>query len=317
MLALQIDHFGPLAEHRVHEIEEGPLPAGWVRVAVEASGVNPSDVGVALGRFPQATVPRVLGRDFAGRIVEGPRELIGAPVWGCGGGELGLTRDGGHAERLILPFDAIVRRPANLSAEEAGVVGVPFVTLAGFKKGEWALIAGAAGAVGSAAARLVAAIGGTSIALVLSSDDLTSLDGVPLEAVVRSDAEDATARIRELTSGKGVHVALNGVGAPVYDTLVESLEHGGRMSIFSAAGGREATLNLFSFYRKELRFFGLDTADLTVQQTAQILRELSPLFETGRLHPPKVAESYPLERALEAYERVSSGEQGKVVITNR
>jgi NADPH:quinone reductase len=323
MLALQIDHFGPLAEHAVREIPEATLPPGSVRIQIEASGVNPSDLGVALGRFPQATVPRILGRDFAGRIVEGPPDLLGMPVWGCGGGELGLTMDGGHAERLILPIGAVVERPANLSAEAAGVVGVPFVTaysavvnLATFRPGERALIAGAAGAVGSCAAQLVAAMDGTTIALVRSSDDLTPLEGVPIEAVINSDAPDVIERIADVTGGAGVHVALNGVGAPVHDVLVESLAHGGRMVVFSAAAGREATFNLFTFYRKELRFFGLDTAHLDLQDTAQIIRELSPLFERGELREPIIAERYPLARAIDAYKRVEGGAQGKIVITN-
>lgn len=324
MLALQIDHFGPLSEHRVHEVAEAPLPDGSVRVQVEASGVNPSDVGVALGRFPRATVPRILGRDFAGRIIEGPKELIGTPIWGGGSGELGLTRDGGHAERLILPIEAIVRRPDRLPAEEAAVMGVPFVTaysalvtLAGFQPGEWALISRAAGAVGSSAAQLVAAIGGKTIALVRSSDNLSSLKDVPVEAFVQSDdPQAAVARIGELTGGKGAHVALNGVGAPVYEILTEALAHGGRMSVYSAAGGREVTLNLFTFYRKELRFFGLDTADLNLTQTAKIIGDLVPLFASGRLRPPLIAERFPLARALEAYERVNGGASGKVVITN-
>ena len=70
----------------------------------------------------------MFGRDFAGRIVDGKKDLIGS-VWGWGGGELGLTRDGTHAEYLILPASVVVLRPPHLSAEEAAVVGVPFVTV--------------------------------------------------------------------------------------------------------------------------------------------------------------------------------------------
>ena len=71
MKALRIKEFGPLENLRIEEIEDPPLPSGSVRLEIEAAGVNPSDTGVALGRFPQATLPRTLGRDFAGRVIEG------------------------------------------------------------------------------------------------------------------------------------------------------------------------------------------------------------------------------------------------------
>ena len=77
--------------------------------------------------MPNAVFPRTPGRDFAGVVVEGPADLIGAEVWGTGG-DVGISRNGSHAERLVLPRTAIARKPANLSMLEAGTVGVPFVT---------------------------------------------------------------------------------------------------------------------------------------------------------------------------------------------
>jgi len=192
--ALQIDRFGPLEALEVRDVAEAPLPHDSVRVEIEAAGVNPSDTGVALGRFPQVTLPRILGRDFAGRIVEGPRHLIGAPVWGSGGGELGLTRDGTHAQRLAIPLAAAIRRPERLSARQAAAAGVPFITawsalveLGGLHEGEWVVVSGAAGAVGSAAVALAGALGARPIALVRASDDLAPLNALGTAAVLRSD----------------------------------------------------------------------------------------------------------------------------------
>ena len=77
MKALRIEEFGPLANLRVSNVEEAPLPADCVRIKIEAAGVNPSDTGVALGHFPQVTLPRILGRDFAGRVIEGRKTSSG------------------------------------------------------------------------------------------------------------------------------------------------------------------------------------------------------------------------------------------------
>jgi NADPH:quinone reductase-like Zn-dependent oxidoreductase len=320
--ALQIDRFGPLADLQVREVPERPLPEESVRIAVEAAGVNPSDTGVALGRFPQVTLPRILGRDFAGRVIEGPDSLLGTEVWGSGGGILGVTADGSHAEHLILPAATVIARPAHLTAEEAAVTGVPYVTawsalveLAGFQAGEWALVSGAAGAVGSAAVALVGALGGHAIALVRSSDDLEPLAGLGLAAVLRSDTDDVPKAVAELTAGRGADVALNSVGAPVFAALCDSLAKGGRMVIFSARGGQDVQFDLFRFYRRRLKFFGLDTAALSLVEIARLFEQFGPLFESRAVRPPAIAQRYALADAREAYERVANGGAGgKIVI---
>ena len=77
--------------------------------------------------MPQAVWPRTPGRDYAGVVVEGPTEWIGKEVWGSGG-DVGITRDGSHASWLVLPVAALREKPKGLSFDEAGSVGVPFVT---------------------------------------------------------------------------------------------------------------------------------------------------------------------------------------------
>jgi NADPH2:quinone reductase len=320
--ALRIEQFGPLANLRVSNVEEAPLPADCVRIKIEAAGVNPSDTGVAMGHFPQATLPRILGRDFAGRVIEGPEDFIGTAVWGSGGGILGLTHDGSHAEHMVLPLNAVIARPSHLSAEGAAVAGVPFVAawsalveLGRFQAGEWAVISGAGGAVGSAAVALVKALGGHAIAVDLSKVDLgPPLDSLEVDGVLRSDTDDVPKAVLELTGGRGADVALNAVGAPVFAQLAESLAIAGRMVVFSAAGGREVQLDLFMLYRRRLQLLGLDTAQLDLAQIAKLYEKFGPLFESGALTPPSIAARFPLSAAREAYERVAGGVLGKVVL---
>jgi NADPH:quinone reductase-like Zn-dependent oxidoreductase len=322
MKALRIEQFGPLANLRVSDVEEAPLPADCVRIRIEAAGVNPSDTGVALGHFPQVTLPRILGRDFAGRVIEGPEDFIGVAVWGSGGGILGLTRDGSHAEHMVLPLDAVIARPSHLSAEAAAVAGVPFVAawsalveLGRFQAGEWAVISGAGGAVGSAAVALAKALGGHAIAVDLSKVDLgPPLSGLEVDAVLRSDTDDVPKAVLELTGGRGADVALNAVGAPVFAQLAESLAIAGRMVVFSAAGGREVQLDLFMLYRRRLQLLGLDTAQLALAQIAKLYEKFGPLFESRALTPPAIVARFPLSAAREAYERVAGGVLGKVVL---
>ena len=64
-------------------------PEGHAVIHVQAAAVNPSDVKAALGMMPHAIWPRTPGRDFAGVVVAGPDEWLGAEVWGTGG-DLGM-----------------------------------------------------------------------------------------------------------------------------------------------------------------------------------------------------------------------------------
>ncbi len=221
-----------------------------------------------------------------------------------------------------MPADALAVRPLHLSAEGAAAIGTPILTawsavadLAQTRAGEWVIVSGAAGAVGIAAVQFAKALGAHPIAYVLSTDDLTALEGLGVSAIVRSDRDDLAAVARELTGGKGADVALNAVGAPIFPALVDALGIRGRMVIFSAIAGKDVTLDLFAFYRKRLTFYGLDTGKLSLEEVADVLTRANPVIESGGFVPPTIAERYPLERAPEAYARVHSGAQGKVLIT--
>uniref|UniRef100_UPI001F36FEF2 quinone oxidoreductase family protein n=1 Tax=Falsiroseomonas oryziterrae TaxID=2911368 RepID=UPI001F36FEF2 len=142
---------------------------GEALVAVRAASINPSDVKNVAGRMRQTVPPRTPGRDFAGIVLDGPPEWIGAEVWGTGG-DIGFTRDGSHAELLRLPVGGLSRKPSNLSFQQAASVGVNYVTAllgldyAELKAGETLLVIGATGGVGGAACAIAAGRGARVIA---------------------------------------------------------------------------------------------------------------------------------------------------------
>jgi NADPH:quinone reductase len=317
MQALQIDHHGPVSALTVRDVPHPACSPHEVLIAIEAAAVNPSDVASAKGRFDQAPLPRILGHDFAGRVCEGPADLIDREVWGSGG-ELGIWRDGSHAEYLVIPRDAVALRPRALSVEEAAAVGVPFLTAwaalierGGLQAGEWVIIAGAAGAVGSAAVQLAAARHAKVIALVRHASDDARVDTQKVAAIAHSEHDDVAAVVREATGGQGAQLAINAIGGSLFQPLLDALAPEGRMVCFSTMGGREVPLDLVAFYRNNLTLHGLNTAVSNVVRGAQMLNQLAPLFASGVLTPPRIAALYPLSQAAEAYQRVASG---KVVL---
>src|SRR5215470_275025 len=169
MLALRFDRFGDPDVLTVTELPDPVPAAGAAVVQVRAASVNPSDVKNVGGKMVGTVLPRVPGRDFAGIVIDGPREWRGVPVWGTGG-DVGFTRDGSHAELLLLPVDALVRKPSRLSFEEASAVGVNFVVAwlgavetARLEKADMIAIFGVSGGVGGAVAQIAHRIGARTI----------------------------------------------------------------------------------------------------------------------------------------------------------
>ena len=128
MQAVRLLKFGKITDLKIEELPTPSPAAGELLLRVSAASINPSDVKNVQGFMHQTTLPRTPGRDFAGTVIAGQPDLIGKEVWGTGG-DLGFTRDGSHADHLIIPAAAILR-PSALSANSAACSGVTFVTAA-------------------------------------------------------------------------------------------------------------------------------------------------------------------------------------------
>ncbi len=307
MRALRIEKFGPVADLQLRDVEKPHASEGQVLVQVWSAGLNPSDVKNATGAMKQTTLPRTAGRDAAGIVVEGPASLKGAEVWATGGG-LGFTMDGCHAEYVLLPEAAVRRKPDSLTLEQAGSIGVPFVTAwlalvraAAIRAGETILIVGASGSVGSAATQIAKWKG----ARVIGAD--RSKPAKPLaDESIDTLAEDLVQSVLRLTGGDGADLVFDTVGGPLFEPCLKSLRRGGRQLEISSSGERRVSFDLIDFYHQELTLHGVDSLKWDLASAGDILDQLKPGFDSGALAPP-VTQSYPLAQAREAYETLAAG----------
>jgi len=298
-----------------------PVPAAdEVLVALRASAINPSDLKNARGGMRDHTrLPRILGRDFAGVVVAGPADLLGAHVYGTGG-DLGFTRDGAHAEMLAVPRAAVVPLPAGLSFTAAATVGVAYVSaaealrIAGARPGETVLVTGATGAVGGAALQLACRLGAHAIGIVRRPEDRDAalMHGADAALV----ADDSLGRRLAETAPDGVHVGIDAVGGALFEEVLAALRPGGRIVAMTVgAGGPRVELDLLRFYRRELALFGLNTLTRDAVACARVLAGLADGFASGALRAQTVAATYPLAEAGAAYVRAAGGERGKMLLT--
>jgi len=306
MKALRFSEFGPPSVLRIEELAIPEPGEGEALVRVKAAGINPSDIGDVAGRFKHTTLPRTPGRDFAGVVVKG-KQQEGEEVWGSAP-KLGIDRDGSHAEYVVVPVETLALKPKSLSMEQAGAIGIPYITAwasvvdaAQIQPGETILIVGAAGAVGQAATQ----IANWKQARVIGAD--TKSSAIPgTELVVNTKTEDLRERVMKLTAGKGVDAVFDTVGGAMFEPALRSLGLRGRHVVISSRGEPRVSFNLVDFYHNFSRLLGVDSYGLAARQVGEIAAEITRGFEAGVLKPPPI-EIVPFEKAVDAYSRVAGG----------
>jgi NADPH2:quinone reductase len=310
-------------EHLKIEIADRPATSpgpGQVVVEVKAAGVNPSDVKAAMGFMPHAIWPRVPGRDFAGIVCDGPQQLVGTEVWG-GGGEIGITQDGSHARWMTLPQAAVRAKPANLSFEEAGSVGVPFITAfeglreaGGVQPWDNVLVCGANGKVGQAVIQLATLAGARVFGAEYKPMPYQGHASGEIE-MMDSSSEDIAAAVREATGERGVDIVFNTVGSPYFEIANNALADQGRQ-IFISTFERSVPFDIFTFFRGRHRFIGINTLALDSIHCARIFDKLKPKFEDGSLRPfPINSETvFGFKDAAKAYAAVERSSPDRVIL---
>ena len=314
MRAARFEAFGAPSTLHVVDVAMPKATADEAVVAIRAAAINPSDVKNVAGKMSQTKLPRTPGRDFAGVVSAGPAEWMGAEVWGTGG-DLGFTRDGTHAQAVLVPVGALRRKPAGLTFSQAAAVGTPFLVAqlglkrAGVSEGHVVLVVGAAGAVGSAVVQIAAWRGARVVGVVLDekqADVVRSFGASDVLTVHRG--EDPTAAFAKQLAKGGVDIAFDTSGVSL-NACVNALRHKGRVVAITAPPDGKATFDLRELYRRDGQIIGVDSLKLTSVDAASILEELGSGFEAGALRPPTVIER-PLSDIVAAYET-----RGKVVLT--
>jgi NADPH:quinone reductase-like Zn-dependent oxidoreductase len=291
---------------------------GRALVRVSAAAVNPSDVKASLGHMPKAVWPRTPGRDFAGTVVEGPATWLGRHVYGSGG-DIGITRDGSHARYLELPVEALRTMPTNLSMEEAGAVGVPFVTAyEGFRRSgmphtsHTVAIFGANGKVGQAAVQLAAQAGARVLAVHRSAGPHAGFSCVPVE-IIDATSCDVGASILEMTGGRGADIVYNTVGSAYFEAANTGMAKGATQ-IFIATHDRTVPFDIFRFFRGMHTYVGIDSLALDSVAATALLDVMREGFERGTLKPFPVARTHSLAEAARAYRDVLGGTNERIVL---
>ncbi|MFI5802281.1 zinc-binding dehydrogenase [Streptomyces sp. NPDC051561] len=314
--AARIDRDQPLNGLELGERPEPESRPGWTTVTVRAASLNHHDLWSLRGvGITEDTLPMILGCDAAG-IDEDGNEVVVHSVIGDTGHGVGpyekrsiLTEkyQGTFAERVTVPAWNVLRKPKELSFEEAACLPTAWLTAyrmlfsnAGVRPGDAVLVQGAGGGVATAAIVLGRAAGLRMYAT--SRDEAKRKRAVELGAV---DAFEPGTRLPQR-----VDAVIETVGAATWSHSVKSLRPGGTLVISGATSGQNpSAVELNRIFFLELKVVGS-----TMGSKDELEDLLSFCAATGVR--PVIDQVLPLDRAREGFERMAGGDLfGKIVLT--
>lgn len=323
----------------VLQLREAAVPqpaAKEILVKVAAAGINFADIMARIGLYPDAPKPPcVVGYEVAGEVIAlGPS----ASGFAVGDKVIALTRFGGYSSHVSVPQERVFALPAGLDLAQGAALPVTYVTayqlvvaMGRLRAGETVLVHSAGGGVGLAAIDLATIIGAKVIGVASTAKhDFLRRRGV--EGLIDSRAVDFVDRVKQLTGGRGVDLALDARGGKSWRDSYDSLAPTGRLAVFGLAaavgGSRWAgalralagvpwlRFNPLRLMNDNRGVFGVNIGHLWGQQemirgwTNQILAWQAE----GRIHPV-VDRSFPFAEAAAAHRHIESrGNIGKVLL---
>ena len=180
MKAAVIDDYGTAEALQYREVQTPTIADNQVLVKVKAASVNPVDWKVRRGdlRFiPMGDLPRIMGADFAGEVVEVGGRITAYRPGDAVYGSVNPLVGGAYAEFVAAPENAIARKPEALTFAEAAAIPIAGVTAlqalrdeAKVTAGQSVLINGASGGVGTFAVQIAKALGASVTAVCSQSN---------------------------------------------------------------------------------------------------------------------------------------------------
>ncbi len=319
------------------EIVDRPIPEpgpGSVRIKVQVCGVCHSDSFVKEGVFPGIAYPRVPGHEVAG-VIDAvgpgvaewrPGQRVGVGWHGgycgrcdhCRRGEFfacvtgqitGITFDGGYAEYLIAPANAVALMPAELQPVEAaplmcaGVTTFNALRNSGARPGDVVAILGLGG-LGHLGVQYAAKMGFHTVGIARGKDKEALARQLGASVYIDNQTQDPAAELLKLGGAK--IILATATSGEAMSAVQGGLAVNGTLLIVGAAESIQVSpLALLMGCRSVKGWYSgtsIDSQDTLAFSANTGVRSMN--------------ESYPLERVSEAYDRMMSGKaRFRVVLT--
>ena len=340
MKAVQLIAHGTPGKFELRDLAELLPGPGEVAVQIQSCGLNHLDLWLEAAGLPMTVpLPRTPGGEIAGTVFSigsavtnwkpGDRVAVQSNLF-CGECEyclqgeesqcikneiLGVTRDGGFAEKVLVPQRALVRLPDGVDFDTSAAL-----TLAGstamhmltnrtqVRPSDWVLAIGGASGVGSAAIQIAKQLGARVISTGSTEAKRKLAHDLGAEFVVDSTNANWPAEVRKLTNKRGVDIVVEHVGGEVLVKCFECLARNGTIVTCGATAGRDVSLNLWPIFVKQQRLvgsYGRNRVDMHATLEWAAAGKLKPVIDS----------IFPLDQVPAAFAKLRSRNVlGKVLI---
>jgi len=340
MKAVQLVAHGAPGKFELRDVPDPQPGPGEAVVQVHACGLNHLDLWLEEAGLPiSIKLPRTPGGEIAGTIAGidagvsdwkiGDRVAVQSNLF-CGecefcqrgedsmclrGEILGVQRDGGFAEKVLVPARALVCLPEGVDFDTsaaltlAGSTAMHMLTnRAHVNPGDWVLAIGGASGVGSAAIQIAKQLGARVISTGSTEAKRALARNLGAEFVVDANDPQWPAEIRKITNKHGVDVIVEHVGGDVLGKCFDCLARGGTIVTCGATAGKDVPLNLWPFFVKQHRLigsYGRNRVDLDTTLQWAAAGKLKPVIDS----------IFPLDQTAAAFAKLRSRNfLGKVLV---
>ncbi|MEL6290017.1 MAG: quinone oxidoreductase [Pseudomonadota bacterium] len=303
-------------------VEVGAPGPGEVHLRHTAIGLNYIDVYIRTGAYPQPSFPFVPGMEGAGEVVACGPDVTGLAV----GDRVAYAGPIGAycAERLI-PADRVVKLPAEIADETAAAMMLQGMTVhylfhRTFKVGPQTtmLFHAAAGGVGLIACQWARHLGATLIGTAGTDEKCALAMQHGATHMINYQSEDVTARVAELTEGKGVDVVYDSVGQAMLDTSLDSLRTFGLFVSYGAASGPITNFDIGVLAKKGSLFMTRPTLFNYIAERDDLVAAAEALFDVVArgIVDIRIAQRFALEDAGDAHRALEARQTtGSTILT--
>ena len=243
-----IEEFGGSDQLKIVDRDVGEPKAGEVRIAHRAVGLNFIDIYQRTGLYP-LELPTALGMEASG-VIEGVGEGVTHLKVGDRAAYAAMP-PGSYCEARVMPAAQVCPLPDGVSFEEGAAMMLKGLTVqylfhrtTPIKAGDTVLFHAAAGGVGLIACQWARSEGINLIGTAGTDEKCALALEHGANHCINYNDQDFTAKVRELTDGKGVDVVMDAVGASTFEGSLDSLRPLGMMISFGNASGPVPPFNI-------------------------------------------------------------------------
>jgi len=297
------------------KFDEADAPACEAESAVldvKAAGVMYADLLNISGNYQmKAPLPFVPGSEAAGIVLNAGADSKFKP----GDRVVTVNLMGAFAEQMLAIDQVSFRIPDSMSFADAAAFTINYQTSyfalvhrANLKPGEWVLVHGGAGGVGTASIQLAKALGARVIATAGGDDKIALCTACGADHAIDYRANDFVAAVKQITGGHGADVVVDPVGGDVFDASTKCIAFEGRIIVVGFAAGRIPTIAANRMLVKNFGVLGLFWGAYQTRDPALVAgtQELLYRMYDERKIKPVIAREYSIEGLPDALESIES-----------